>query len=133
VPFPGPIVSALRVLLTLVVVIVIAIARTAPSTTPPTGICLVVIVIILVDFLIPIQWCNIQEVSWFVLPAAWRIYLCPEIIATVPRETLTSAFNLPQASCLLIGAINLIPESTEVVPPPIVHLVMGFVNHLPHI
>jgi len=53
--------------------------------------------------------------------------------ATVPREMLTGAFNLPRAGCLRIGAIDLIPEDTGVVPPPIVHLVAGFVKHLPHI
>jgi len=132
-PFLGPCLTALRVLLTLTVVIVIAIARTAPSTARRTGICPVVIIIILVDDLIPNQWSNGQEVAWFVLPAAWRLNLCPEIIATVPRGMLTGAFNLPRAGCLLIGAIDLIPEGTGVVPPPIVHLVAGFVKHLPHI
>jgi hypothetical protein len=43
------------------------------------------------------------------------------------------AFNFSQAGCLPIGAIDLIPKGTEVVPPPIVHLVTGFVKHLPHI
>jgi len=132
-PIPGPFLTALRVLLTLAVVIVIAIARTAPSTTRRTGICPVVIIIILVDYFIPIQWSNCQEVAWFVLPTAWRLNLCPEIIATVPRETLTSAFNLPRAGCLRIGAIDLIQEGTGVTPPPILHLVAGFVKHLPHI
>jgi len=46
---------------------------------------------------------------------------------------LASAFNLPQAGCLLIGAIELIAEGTGIVPPPIVHLIAGIVNHLPHI
>jgi hypothetical protein len=132
-PFPGPVLTALRVLLTLAVVIVIAIARTAPSTARCTGICPVVIIIILVNYLISIQWSNVQEIAWFVLLTAWRFKLCPEIIATVPREMLTGAFNLPQAGCLQIGAIDLIPEGTGIVPPPIVHLVTGFVNHMPHI
>jgi len=79
------------------------------------------------------QWYNGQEVAWLVLPAAWWRNLYPEIIATVPRETLASAFNLPQAGCLWIGAIDLIPEGTGVVPPPNVHLVADFVKDLPHI
>jgi hypothetical protein len=41
--------------------------------------------------------------------------------------------NLPRANCLRIRAINLIPEGTGVVPPPIVRLVAGIVQHLPHI
>jgi hypothetical protein len=133
IPFPCPFLTALRVLLTLAIVIVIAIARTAPSTARHTGIRPVVIIIILVDYLIPIQWSNGKEVAWFVLPTASRFNLCPEIIPTVPRETLTSAINLPRAGCLQIGAIDLIPASTGIVPPPIVHLVAGFVKHLPHI
>jgi hypothetical protein len=50
---------------------------------------------ILMDYLIAIQWSNGHEVTWFVLPTAWLPNLCPEIIATIPRETLTGAFNLP--------------------------------------
>jgi hypothetical protein len=132
-PFPGPFLTALRVLLILAVVIVIAIVRTSPSTTGRTGIRPVVNIILLVDYIIPIQWSNGQEVAWFVLPTAWRFNLCPEIIATVPRETLTGGFNLPRAGCLQIGAIDLIPEGTGIVLPPIVHLVAGFVKPLPHI
>jgi len=86
--------TALRVLLPLAIVIFIAITRTAPSTAWRTGISPVVIIIILVEYLIPIQWSNGQEVAWYVLPTAWRLNLCPGIIATVPREMLTSAFNL---------------------------------------
>jgi hypothetical protein len=56
-----------------------------------------------------------------------------EIIAAVPSETLTGACNHPQAGCQRIGAIDLIPECTGVVPPPIVHVVTGFVKHLPYI
>jgi hypothetical protein len=89
--------------------------------------------IILVDYVIPIQWFNGPEIAGFVLPAAWRLNLSPEIIPTVPRETLTGAFNLPPAGCLRITVIDLICEGTGVVPPPIVHLVTGFVKHLPHI
>jgi hypothetical protein len=63
----------------------------------------------------------------------WQLNFCPEIIVTVAREKLTSAFNLPQAGCLQTGAIDLIPEGTGIVPPPIVLLVLGFVKHLPDI
>jgi hypothetical protein len=106
---------------------------TAHSTAWHSGICPVVIIIILIDYLIPIQWSNGQGVAWLVLPAAWRLNLCPEIIATVLREMLTGAFNLPRAGCPRIGAIDLISEGTGVVAPPIVHLVAGFVKHLHHI
>ena len=54
----------------------------------------VFIIIILLDDLIPIPWSNRQEVAWLVLPAAWRLTLYPEIIATVPRYTLAGMFNL---------------------------------------
>jgi hypothetical protein len=132
-PFPGPLLTALRVLLTLAVVIVIAIAWTAPFTARRTGIRPVDIVIIFVDYLIPIQWSNFQELAWFVLPTASWLNLCPEIIATVPRETLTGAFNLPRDGCMQIGVIDLIPECTGIVPPPIFHLVAGLVENLPQI
>jgi len=85
------------------------------------------------EYLIPIQWSNGQEVAWLLLPAAWRLNLCPEIIGTVPREMLAGVFNLSRVGCLRIGAIDLIPEGTGVVLPPIVHLVAGFVKHLRHI
>jgi hypothetical protein len=123
----------MRVFLTLAVVSVIIISRTAPSTTRRSRIRPVLIIIILVDYLILILWSNGQEVAWLVLPAAWRLNLCPVIIATVPREMLTCALNISRVGCLRIGVIGLIPEDTGVVPPPIVHLVTGFVKHLPHI
>jgi len=132
-PFFSPFLTTLRVLLTVAVVIVIAIARTARSTAWRSGIRPVLIIIMLVNHLIPIQWSNGQEVAWLVLPAAGWLNLCPEIIATIPREMLTGVFNLPQAGYLRIGGIDLIPEGTGVVPPPILHLVAGFVKHLPHI
>jgi hypothetical protein len=97
------------------------------------GICTVLIIIILVHYLIPILWSNGQEVAWLELLAAWRLNHCPEIIATIPRATLTGAFNLSRAGCLWIRAIYLIPEGTGVVLPPIFHLFMGFGKHLPHI
>jgi hypothetical protein len=67
------------------------------------------------------------------MPAAWWLILCPEIIPTVPREMVIGVYNLPQAGWLRIGTINLIPEGTGVAPPAIVHLITGFVQHLPHI
>jgi len=92
-----------------------------------------VIIIILVDYLISIQSSNCLEVALLVLRAAWWLNLSPEIIATLPRATLAGAFNMPRPGCLRIGAINLIPNGTGVVPPPIVHLIAGFVKHLTHI
>ena len=130
---PGPFLTALCVLLPLAIVIVIAIARMASSTPRRIGIHPVVIIIILVDYLIPIQWSYGQEVPCFVMPTAWRLNCCPEIIAAIPRETLTGAFNLSRAGCLRIGAINHISEGTGIVLPPVVDLVAGFVKHLPHI
>jgi len=59
--------------------------------------CTVLIIHIFVDYLIAIQLLHGQVVAWLVLVAACQLNLCPEVIATVPRETLTSAFNLPRA------------------------------------
>ena len=132
-PVRGSVLTALRVLVTLGVFIVIAIARLAPSSARCSGICPVLNFIILVNHLIPNQWYNGQEDAWFVLLAAWRLNLCPEIIGSVSREMLPGAFNLPQAGCLQFGAINLIPEGMGVVPPPIIQLGPGFVKHLLHI
>jgi len=134
-PFLGPFATPLRDLLTLAIaiVIVIVMARTAPSTARSCGMRPVLITIILIEYLIPIQWSEGQEVAWLLLPAAWRLNLYPVIIATIPRETLAGAFNLSRAACLRIGGNNLIPEGTGVVPPPIVHLVAGCVKPLPHI
>jgi len=132
-PFRSPFLTTLGALLTLAIFIVIAIARTAPPTAPLTGICPVLIMIILVDYLMPIQWSNGQEVAWLVQPPAGQLNCSPEIIATLTRETLASTGNLPWAGCLRIGVIDLFPEGTGVVPPPIVHLVVGYVNHLPHV
>jgi uncharacterized membrane protein len=77
------------------VIIVIAIAMKTPSPARCSGIRPVVIIIILIDYLIPIQWSNSQSVAWFVLLAAGRLNLCREIIATIPTEMLTCALNLP--------------------------------------
>jgi hypothetical protein len=94
-PYSGRFLTAPRVLLTLSVVIVINIAKTALSTARRSGIRPLLIILILDDYLIPLQWSNNQEVGWYVLPAASRLNIYPEIIATVTRETLTGAFNLP--------------------------------------
>jgi hypothetical protein len=123
----------MRAILTLAIVIAIAITKTGSSTARFSGIRPVVIMIILVDYLIPIQRSNGQEVAWFVLLAAWQLNLCPETIANVPTQTLTGVFHLPQADYLRIGAIDLIPKGMGVVLPSIVHLFTDFVKHLPHI
>jgi hypothetical protein len=133
-PFPSLYLTDLSVPFSLAVVIVIAIARTAPSTTRRTGIHpVVIIIIILLDDVIPIQGSNGQEVAWFVLPTVSRLILCAGIIATVPRETLTGAFTLPPDGCLRSGAIDMIREGMRIVPRLIIHLVAGFVKHLPDI
>jgi len=132
-PFPGSFLTALGILLTSPIISVIAIARTAPSTARHSGIFPVLIIIILIDYIIPIQRSTGQNVAWFVLPAAWQLNFCPVIITTVPREILAGAFNIHRACCLRIRAINLIPKGMGVVPYPIVHLVMGLFKHLPHI
>jgi len=120
--FPVSFLTALRIFFTFAIIIVIAIARTAASNARRSGICAVLIIIILINYRTPIQWSNGQEIPWFVLPAAWQLNPCPEIITTIPRETLAGAFNLPQAGCLWIGVIHLIPEGTGVVPSRIVLL-----------
>jgi hypothetical protein len=132
-PFPRSFLNPLRVLLTLAVIIVIAIARTTPSTARHCGILPGLIIIILVDYRMSIQWSNSQEVTWFVLLPVWWLNLCPGIIAAGPRDMLSAVFNLPQAGCLWVGAIDLIPEGQGVIPPSLVQLVAGFVKHLPHI
>jgi len=126
--FPGPSLIALCALLTLTTVIVITIARTALSISQCTRIPPVPIIIILVNYLIPTPWSNGQEVIWFVLLAAWWFNLCPEVITTLPTDTLSSAFNLPQDGCLQIGMIYLIPNRTGVLPPPIDYLVSSLLN-----
>jgi hypothetical protein len=68
---------ALRDLLTLAVIIVFAIAKTPPSTALHSGICPVLIIIILVKFVLLIHRFNRQAVTWFVWVAAWRLNLYP--------------------------------------------------------
>jgi len=106
---------------------------TAPSTARRSRMGPVRIMIIVVNYLNPIQRSNGQEVAWLALPVAWRLNHCLGIIATIPRATLASVFSLAWAGCRRIVAINLIPKGMGVVPPPIVHLVVSFVKHLPHI
>jgi len=67
------------------------------------------------------------------MPAASRLDLYREIVATVQWETLNAVFNLPWAGCLWSSAMDLIPEYMRVVAPPIVHLVMAVVKHLLHV
>jgi len=55
------------------------------------------------------------------------------MIATVQGEILAGALIISRAGWLQIGEIDLIPEGTGVVPPPIVQLIVGYVKHLPHI
>jgi len=71
-------------------------------------------------------WSNCQEVAWLALLAAWWLNLYPGINATEPRETHTGEFNHFRAGCRRIEAIDLIPEGTGVVSPPIVNLIGGF-------
>jgi len=132
-PIPGSFLTALRVLLILAVIIVIPITRTARSTARHPGIRPVLINIILVDHPIPIQRSNGQEVPRLVLPAAWRLNLCPGIIPPMTRGMLAVGFNLPWAGCLQTRAIHMIPEGMGVVPSPIFHLDQGCVKHLRHL
>ena len=132
-PLPGPFLTTLRVILTLAFIIVIAIASMAHSTAWCSRIRQGLIIIIFLNDLIPIQWSNGQEVAWFVLPAAWQLNLCPEIIATVPREPVAYPFIHPPAGSLRFKTIDLIPKGMGVVPLPIFHLVAGFIKCLPHI
>jgi hypothetical protein len=105
----------------------------APATTLCSGIRPVVFIIIFVNLLILIQWSNRQDVAWLVLPAASQFNFGPVNITMVPREMHTGASNLLHLGCLEIGAMNLISDGKEVVLPPIVHLGVDFVKHLPHI
>jgi len=68
--FPGRFLTALRNLLTLTVIVVIAIAGMAPSSARCSGILPILIIIIIVDHLIPIQWTIGQQVAWLVVLAA---------------------------------------------------------------
>jgi len=110
-PFPSAILKAVCVILTLAIIIVIAIARSAPPTARYSGISPVLIIIILVDYLSTIQWSNGQEVSQLALLATWRLNLCPEIVATVPREMLAGAFNLTQSWLSVAWSYQLDPWS----------------------
>jgi hypothetical protein len=123
-PFPSPFLTALQVIHTVCIVILIGIARPPPFTARRTVICPIVTIIILVGYRIQLQWSNGQDVAWVVHPAAWQLNHCTGIIATLPREMLTSVFNPPLAGCLPIGAINLITEGTWVVPPQNLHFFM---------
>jgi len=131
--FPGPFHTTMSVLLTLTIVIVIGISMTAPSTAWRSGIHTVLIIIILMDRLIQIQRSQGQEVALLVLPAAWWLNHCPEVLVTVPRDTHSGAFIHPRAGCLQIGAIDWIPEDTGVLLPANVHVVGRFIKHSTYI
>jgi len=103
--------TALHCLLTLGVSIVIAIVRTVRSTTRRSGICPVLIIIILVNYLRPIKWATGQQVTWLVLPAYWRMNLCPEFFATIPRDMLPGMLNLLRAGWQRVGTIDLIVKA----------------------
>jgi len=131
--FSRPFLTALHVLPTHTVVIVINIASTTVSSARCSGIRPVLVIFMVVNYLIPIQWSNSDNVTWLVLPPACQLNLCPEIISTTPRESLGDVFNVPLAGSLWIGVIYLIPEGMRVIPPSIVHLVVAFVKYLPKI
>jgi len=130
---PGHSLTTTCVLLTLNVVIIIPIARTAPSTTWLSGFRPNLTKIMLINYFIRIQHAHSLEVAGLVQPAAWWLDLRPQIIATIPWDTLSGACNLHHTRYLWIGAIDLIPDSTGVVTPPIGRLVVGLIKHLPHI
>jgi len=130
-PVPHDVFTTLHILLALVIIIVIAINWMLPLTAWCSGIRLVLPIIIVVVYHILLQWSNNQKIAWLELPAAWWLNLWPEITTTLPTEMLTAVFNHPCTGCLPIGAIDLIPECMEVVPPPIGHLVVGIVKLLP--
>lgn len=94
-PFAGPFFTALHVILTLAVIILIAIAMMAPSTAWRSAICPVLMIIILLNYDIPIELSNGDQVPGLVLPAAWRHNLCLGIMATISRKTLAGVFELP--------------------------------------
>jgi hypothetical protein len=56
----------------------------------------VLIVTILLFYFIQILWSNGQKIAQYVLPAAWLLNLCPEIVAISPRVLLSGGLNLYQ-------------------------------------
>jgi hypothetical protein len=104
----------------------------APSPTRRSRIRSVLISIIPVEFIITIQWWNGRQFAWLAPPAAVRLNLCTEILATIPTEMLTGVINIALSGFMRIGEIELIPEGTGVVPPPICHLGTGYVKLLSH-
>jgi len=83
--FSSAFVTTLRAILSLAVIIDSAIGRMLPSTALGSGISPVFIIIILIDYLIPIQPSNSQDIACLELPAAWWLNLYPRIIATVTK------------------------------------------------
>jgi len=96
-------------------------------------ICPNLIVIIQANYLIPIQLSNDQEVLWLLPLAAWCHNVCTVIIATIPGRIHAHCCDRPLAGGLQIVPIDFIPKHTRVVPPPIPHLFLGFVTHLPNV
>jgi len=90
-PFPGPCLTKWHVVLTLAAVIVIAIACTTPSTTRRTGINPVLIIMILVDDFIPIEWSNGEELALLVLRAAWPLNVSLRV--SLPYQERPSPVN----------------------------------------
>jgi hypothetical protein len=109
----------------------IGMPRPAPSTSQRSGIRSVLLSIFLVDVYTLICPFDGQQVAWLLLLAAWLLNLYPEMITTVTRETFNGESIVSRADCLRIGVINMIPGDGEVIPLPIVHLVVGFVKHSP--
>jgi hypothetical protein len=87
-------------------IILITIATMAPSTTLHSGGREVLVIIILVNYLIPIQWSEGLDVACLVLPAAWWCNLSAEIVDTVPRGMITGAFQLLGGCCVQIEVID---------------------------
>jgi len=131
--FRGPLFTTLRVILTCNIVSLIRDTRTASATSQHSVIHPLLLSIILVHSVIAIEWSHGQEVSRLVLQAALRGNVSAQIIATVPRGMHASGFNHPRAGRQQIWVINLFTKHMGVIPPPIDHLVAGFVEHLPHI
>jgi hypothetical protein len=95
--------TAMHILIALAVANAITIATMAASTAWHTGIRSVLIIIIVVHYLIPIQWSSSQQVSRLLLPADWWVNLSHETISTVPREMLDGEFNNHRACCCQNG------------------------------
>jgi hypothetical protein len=87
-------------------------------------------IIVPVNYLVLIFFSNRQEVAFLEPLVDWWVLRCSEIISTILREMLNGGFKNPIAGCLKIEAIDMIVEGTEVVLPPNVHFVAGYVKNL---